>query len=90
MAGPVAETPAVVEAPAAVPVAVTEVPAAPPPEVRPAPPVVEPTAAAITLSSRVGTGTVALTLILIVLISGVWLYGNRLGSHITVRRNNHV
>ena len=90
MAPPVTEAPAIVEAPASVPVAVTEVPAAPPPEVRPAPPVVEPTAAAITLSSRVGTGTVALTLILIVLISGVWFYGNRLGSHITVRRNNHV
>ncbi len=90
VAGPVAETPAVVEAPAPVPVAVTEVPAAPPPDVRPAPPVVEPKAAAITLSSRVGTGTVALTLILVVLISGVWFYGNRLGSHITVRRNNNV
>jgi hypothetical protein len=91
VAGPVAETPAVVEAPAPVPVAVTEVPAAPPPpEVRQAPPVVEAKAADITLSSRVGTGTVALTSILIVLISGVWFYGNRLGSHITVRRNNHV
>jgi hypothetical protein len=44
----------------------------------------------ITLTSRVGTGTVALTAILIVLIAGAWFYGNRLASHLTVRRSNHA
>ena len=88
---PVTEVPAIVEAPASVPVAIIEVPAAPPPVVVPAAqPEVVPQAATINLTSRVGTGTVALTLILIVLISGVWFYANRLGSHLTNRRNNHV
>ena len=75
MAGPVAETPAVVEAPAPVAVAVTEVPAAPPPE---------PARRAHGRAKSRGHhsrqphcyGTVALTLILVVLISGVWFYGN--------------
>ena len=51
-----------------------------------APDAVEYQAANIKLTSAVGTGTVALTLILIVLISGIWFYGNRLGSHLTVRK----
>jgi hypothetical protein len=88
---PVTEVPAIVEAPASVLVAIIEVPAAPPPVVVPAaPPEVVPQAATISLTSRVGTGTVALTLIIIVLISGVWFYANRLGSHLTNRRNNHA
>jgi hypothetical protein len=77
-AGPASGLPTAVEAPPSVP---AEVPAAPP---------AEPQAAAIKLTSAVGTGTVALTLILIVLIAGIWFYGNRLGSHLTVRRNNHA
>jgi hypothetical protein len=86
---PVTEVPAIVEAP--VPVAIIEVPAAPQPVAVPAaPPEVVPQAATISLTSRIGTGTVALTLIIIVLISGVWFYANRLGSHLTNRRNNHA
>jgi hypothetical protein len=77
------EVPAIVEAPASVPIAIVEVPAAPPPAKAPATP---PQAATIKLTSAVGTGTAALTLILIVLISGVWFYGNRLGSHLTARK----
>jgi hypothetical protein len=85
----VTEVPAIVEAP--VPVAIIEVPAAPQPVAVPAaPPEVVPQAATISLTSRIGTGTVALTLIIIVLISGVWFYANRLGSHLTNRRNNHA
>ena len=78
-AGPADKVPAAVEAPASVSV---EVPAAP----------LEagPQAAAIKLTSAVGNGTVALTLILIVLISGVWFYANRLGSRLSNRRNNHA
>jgi len=78
-AGPPNKVPAAVEAPASVSV---EVPAAP----------LEagPQAATIKLTSAVGNGTVALTLILIVLISGVWFYANRLGSRLSNRRNNHA
>jgi hypothetical protein len=63
------------------PVAV-EAPATPPPVVVTASP-------ATTLTSRVGTGAMALTAILIVLMTGVWFYGNRLASHLT-RRNDHA
>jgi hypothetical protein len=77
--GPANRVPAGVDAPASAP---SEVPAASQ--------AVQSQAATIKLTSAVGTGTAAMTLILIVLISGIWFYGNRLGSHLTVRRNNHA
>jgi hypothetical protein len=68
-----------------------EAPVAPEPiEVPAAPATVEANAdTVVTLTSRIGTGAMALTAILIVLMTGVWFYGNRLASHLT-RRNDHA
>ena len=84
---PVDDPPRIVNADAPVAVlTVGQTPTVPAP-----PPLVEPAAdPLIMLTSSVGTGTVALTAILIVLITGVWFYGNRLASHLTVRRNHHA
>ena len=71
------------EAPQIVAVAEPAVPAAV--EIPPAAPAL----VEATLTSRVGTGTTALTAVLVVLITGIWLYGNRLASHLT-RRNDHA
>ena len=79
---PAAEAPQIVAvAEPAVPAAVEIPPAAPAP--------VEATASPAALTSRVGTGATALTAVLVVLITGVWFYGNRLASHLT-RRNDHA
>jgi hypothetical protein len=77
------------EAPQIVAVAEPAVPAAV--EIPPAAPaLVEATASPVaTLTSRVGTGATALTAVLVVLITGIWLYGNRLASHLT-RKNDHA
>jgi hypothetical protein len=79
---PVAEIP---------PIIAVEAPVIPVPnEIPPAPAPVEPTASPVTtLTSQVGTGAMALTAILIFLVTGVWFYGNRLASQLPVRRKHH-
>jgi len=87
---PAAEPPAVSEPEPETPVIVAlEAPVIPAPVATPTRVPVEITASpAATITSRVGTGAMALTAILIVLMTGVWFYGNRLASHLT-RRNDH-
>jgi hypothetical protein len=43
----------------------------------------------VTLTSRLGTGTVALTAILMVLVIGVWHFGHRLAIQLAPRRIPH-
>jgi hypothetical protein len=53
-------------------------------------PVVPVASAATALTSQVGTGAMALTTILVFLVTGIWFYGNRLASQLPVRRNDHA
>jgi hypothetical protein len=83
------QTPAI-DVPVTAPSPAPEAPA-PPPIVTPpaAGPVVAP-AVHVMLTSRVGTATVALTIILIFLTVGLWFYGNRLASQLTTRREQYA
>jgi hypothetical protein len=85
----------------AAPVAVTEtVPVVPPPPVVapvaiPKPPVAPALPAPaqgfqVALTSSVGAGTQALTVVLVFLVTGAWLFGNRISSQLSFRRRNHV
>jgi hypothetical protein len=67
-----------------------EAPAPPPIVTPPAAGPVVPPAVHVMLTSRVGTGTVALTIILIFLTVGLWFYGNRLASQLTTRRESYA
>ena len=49
-----------------------------------------PPSLAMTLTSRVGTGTIALTTILLVLMTGGWYFGKRLVLHLIDQRNHHA
>jgi hypothetical protein len=83
------QTPAIdvtVNAPSPAP----EAPAPPPIVTPPAAGPVVPPAVHVMLTSRVGTGTVALTIILIFLTVGLWFYGNRLASQLTTRRESYA
>jgi hypothetical protein len=44
----------------------------------------------VLLTSRVGSGTVAVTIILVFLVAGVWFFGNRLASQLTNQRKRHA
>ena len=77
---PLAEAPQIIAVEAPVIRAPIETSAPPPVQIAASP--------VATLTSRVGTGAMALTAILVVLMTGVWFYGNRLASHLT-RRNDH-
>jgi hypothetical protein len=77
--------------PSSVPVA--PVPAEIPPLPAPpsAPPVPVPTAVSrVLFTSSMEPGTQALTLIVLFMACGCWIYGNRIGSQITVRKKERA
>jgi hypothetical protein len=77
---PVAVAPAV---PAEIPIL------APPPSAPPAP-VVTPVSRVLFTSSAEPRGTQALTLIVLFMACGCWIYGNRIGSQMSARKREHA
>jgi hypothetical protein len=77
--------------PSAVPVAPVpaEIPLLPPPPAAPPAPVSTPVTHVLFTSSA-EPGTQALTLIVMFMACGCWIYGNRIGSQITVRKNERA
>jgi hypothetical protein len=85
LAPPPAVVPVAVAPPAPVPVEIP-LPATPP---APSAPVVTPVSRVLFTSSA-DPGTQALTIIVLFMAAGCWVYGNRIGSQITVRKKDRA
>ena len=66
-----------------------EIPLLPPPPAAPPAPVSTPVSRAL-LTSSAEPGTQALTLIVLFMACGCWIYGNRIGSQITVGKKERA
>jgi hypothetical protein len=89
---PPADVPVTVMPPpiAVAPAVPAEIPIVAPPPAAPPAPVVIPVPRVLLTSSTEPMGTQALTVIVLLLVCGCWIYGHRIASQITVRKREHA